>query len=349
VSSHRKVSHPFSRAAKRLRELERIIKDRGGMVPATDDAEVYLTPVAQCFRRITADRGKPLSEDDLADRLAFWCERWAPHITEDRGVDIVRRVLAQGPTLMADDILGAKLRLSYADRQRLKITAIGSYDVDRRARKRLARAKRKERNRLYAAEKRRLSGAVSHSESLSRTRPWEQMGISRAKYYRLPPDQRIETNSSPHPFFVSKGDETVSRSQSNARSSLTPDRIRQTKPPAIAFGTTNQESIELSMVAGEACEAGGGNPDRDRQRKTRFPTAMRLNKEQLEYAREVGFTPAEIENLLGIFRNHSLACRAYSADWDAAWFNFVDRQVQYEDERYWRERERAYRERRRSA
>jgi hypothetical protein len=49
----------FSRARKRLREIERIIKDRHGHVPATDDADRYLGSVANCFRKIAADRGRP--------------------------------------------------------------------------------------------------------------------------------------------------------------------------------------------------------------------------------------------------------------------------------------------------
>jgi hypothetical protein len=184
----RKLRRAFSRPGKRLRELERVIKDRHGIVPDTDDADIYLFPVAQCFWKLIVDKGKNASVDEVMKRFGFWCEKWAPHITPDQGAAIICQVLAGGPKLVGDDALGASLRLSYADRQRLRITTIGSYDIDRKSRTKLQRARRRERNRLRAAEKRRLAGATPRAEyqarSLSRTKPWEQIGICRRTYER---------------------------------------------------------------------------------------------------------------------------------------------------------------------
>ena len=57
-SSHR-YRHRYSRPGHRLRELELIVKYRHhGIVPATDDADLYLAPIAQCFRKILTDNGK---------------------------------------------------------------------------------------------------------------------------------------------------------------------------------------------------------------------------------------------------------------------------------------------------
>jgi hypothetical protein len=49
-----------------------------------------------------------------------------------------------------------------------------------------------------------------------------------------------------------------------------------------------------------------------------------------------------------IYRVHTLAKGSYSADWNAVWFNWVDREVDLANERYERERRRAYFERRAS-
>jgi nucleoid DNA-binding protein len=98
-------------------------------------------------------------------RFGFWLETWAPHVTTDRAADIVRRVLAQRRKLDADDDLGAKLRLSHADRQRLKIRTIGSFDVDRKSRRKLQEVKKRERDRIDAAKRRRAKGAVPRAES----------------------------------------------------------------------------------------------------------------------------------------------------------------------------------------
>jgi hypothetical protein len=189
-----------------LREIERVVNDRHGTVPDTDDADVYLIPVAQCFRKILVDKGKPASVDAVMQRFGFWCERWAPGLSTDQVADIVRGVLAQ-PKLDADDDLGATLRLSYADRQRLGIRTIGSYDVDRKSRTKLARARKQERDRLHAEEIRRAKGAIPRAvyeaRGLSKMKPWEKMGISRATYYRRGANAHaeIETSPSPHSSF----------------------------------------------------------------------------------------------------------------------------------------------------
>jgi hypothetical protein len=325
-----------------LREIERVIKDRHGRVPDTDDADVYLIPVARCFRKILVDKGKIASVGAVLQRFGFWCDTWAPHVTTDQAADIVREVLTQPPKLDFDDDLGARLRLSYADRLRLKITTIGSYDVNRKSRKKRQRARRRERNRLRAAEKRRAKGAMPRAKyeasSLSKTKPWEQMGISRAKYYRLTPDQRNETSASPHPSISSKGDGLVSRSQLNARQSPTTDEIDAAMPPAIASGTP-QSITCLGRVDGAAVV---GNPDADRQRKTKFPTSMKLTKTMKARAIEAHFEPQKIIDMFQMFRDWHLAKGStYSSDWEQVWFDWCDREAHMMVERCHKARARA--------
>ena len=119
--------------------------------------------------------------------------------------------------------------------------------------------------------------------------------------------------------------------------------IAATKPSADAVGPT-PESIGLTVGAGSA---GVGN--HERRFRTRFPTSMRLSNEQRAYAHDAGFDPPRINLMFKMFRLYNFGQRTYSADWERVWFNWVDREVSFETERYYRERRRAYFEWRRQA
>jgi len=82
------------------------------------------------------------------------------------------------------DQLAALLSLTYAERQKLKITTIGACDVSKRGRELLSKQKKRDRDRIRATEKRRMAGAQSRATSLSTTRPWEKDGISRRTWER---------------------------------------------------------------------------------------------------------------------------------------------------------------------
>ncbi|WP_394869383.1 hypothetical protein [Klebsiella pneumoniae] len=67
-----------------------------------------------------------------------------------------------------------------------------------------AQKRRRERDRLRDEERRRAAGQLEReayeANSLSRQKPWEAMGMSRAKWYRLgkpSPQQNSETSPSP--------------------------------------------------------------------------------------------------------------------------------------------------------
>jgi len=85
---------------------------------------------------------------------------------------------------LSADSLARFLGVTYAVRQRLRLTTIGSINVGTQARKEL----RKRRNRLTKESKRRALGmrprAQYEASSLSQTRPWERFGMSRRQWYR---------------------------------------------------------------------------------------------------------------------------------------------------------------------
>jgi len=170
----------------RLCESERLIKGRHGVVPDTDDAALYLVPVAQCLRRLCEQRPGPRAPT-LRDRMQRWALRFAPDVPE-RVLDDAVDAAMQRDVIDKADVIAARWRVSYDERQRFKLRTIGAYDVDKAGRGRRAAARRRERDREHVRAKRRAGGkierAVYLAGSLSAARPWEAEGISRRTWYR---------------------------------------------------------------------------------------------------------------------------------------------------------------------
>jgi hypothetical protein len=192
----------FSRPRLRLSNILGILHIRhGGEVPFTDDVDHYLVPVANCFHAIAADRGRPAEMERL---FAFWCSERAPDVPDAVVAAIAKKELAGPPFLMKDDDVGNLMRVSYAERSRIKGTTLGSYDVDRAGRKKLAKERRKERDRVGAKARRKANGATPREESLSQTEPWKAENISRRTWERRRKKAASagDANSSPHPFSI---------------------------------------------------------------------------------------------------------------------------------------------------
>ena len=183
----RKRAHIYNKTAHRLREIERIIRHRYGVVPDTDDADIVLDQVACCLLHMMWKKTGRNDYAELVDRLNLWCERRAPDTSVGLRRDVARDVLRR-PRLDCADDCAAKLRLSYDERTLLGITTIGSYDIDKRGRAKRRKARKLIRDRERAAIKRAERGAVPRSEylatSLSTTQPWKAEGISRRTWER---------------------------------------------------------------------------------------------------------------------------------------------------------------------
>jgi hypothetical protein len=89
------------------------------------------------------------------------------------------------PRQMKADNLAKWLGVTYVDRQQLGLTRIGAVNIGKRAR----RVLRKRRDRLAKERKRRDRGVKPRAEyeanSSSKSKPWWQLGLSRATWYRL--------------------------------------------------------------------------------------------------------------------------------------------------------------------
>jgi hypothetical protein len=99
-------------------------------------------------------------------------------LTESNAEQIIADAQRRNPIFNAEK-LGMYLRLSDATRTRTGIRTIGAFDVSKRQRTLRRKLKARERQ----ARLRRKRGARPHSQSLSRTKPWEAEGVSRTTWY----------------------------------------------------------------------------------------------------------------------------------------------------------------------
>ena len=110
-------------------------------------------------------------------RVLDWCRRCAPWFL-DRAEALVDGLIKR-PRRYRADPLGQLLNLTSEERDRLKIRTIGAVDLDREQRKQ----RRRERDKKAKQEKRKAAGATPRAQSISQTKPWLALGISRSKWY----------------------------------------------------------------------------------------------------------------------------------------------------------------------
>jgi hypothetical protein len=103
------------------------------------------------------------------------------------------------------DNLARFLGVSYAQRQDLHLTTIGSVNVKKGARKAL----RKRHDRLAKERLRRARGMRPQSESLSATQPWRELGMSRRTWYRRNKQRTGTGTTLSAAIFLSSEDRTV--------------------------------------------------------------------------------------------------------------------------------------------
>jgi hypothetical protein len=109
-AKHNRVYNPTRH---RLREIEKIVRHRHGVVPDTDDADIYLDQAACCLLHMMWNKtGEKPSRRDLLDRLNVWCEGWAPDVSIKLRRDVVRDTLRRPRRDKADEC-AERLRLGW--------------------------------------------------------------------------------------------------------------------------------------------------------------------------------------------------------------------------------------------
>jgi hypothetical protein len=204
---------PPSFPAFRLREIERTIPTR-----TVDQTRAVLAEVAVTYRKIILFRGLDVRPGMVKERLELWLGkmRLSRTFTPDEIAEAIEQA-ERRKRLANPERLAAILGLEYADRQQLAIRTIGSIDKTKLERELLAKERRREKDRIRKAIKRRARGAISRAEylaeSMSHARPWERDGISRRTWERRRNQVATERDAGPstHHLRVSSADTLASK------------------------------------------------------------------------------------------------------------------------------------------
>lgn len=188
----------------RMREIERLFAHRyGERLPDDDSGMEDLVLAANQIAQM---------DGNAEDHILRWAWEWAYWLFDKKDVDPVlfARRIANNPRRYKADTLARLLNLTMSSRTALGITTIGAIDCSKQQRAEL----RRQRKRAYAEARRRASGtkprAQYEAESLSRTKPWERMGMSRSTWYAkgkpmpAPPDAgQVRTQQTEYPLMLS--------------------------------------------------------------------------------------------------------------------------------------------------
>ncbi|MCA1492755.1 hypothetical protein I6F11_17685 [Ensifer sp. NBAIM29] len=188
----RRQEWQYSRELQRIREIEKLIRHRHGSIipdPAgTDDVDT-------CLAYLRAVAFTPRTQD-----LASWSRKWAPWV-DPITLQTIEATGAQRRWMIKADAVARLLSVTMADRTKLGLRTIGACDMSIEDRKKQAKANKRERDRNRQEQKRRAEGredrASYEATSLSRLKPWEAAGMSRAAWYRAQREtglSRIEIN-----------------------------------------------------------------------------------------------------------------------------------------------------------
>lgn len=174
------IAHQYRRprpplADLRLKELQRVLHDHHhGPVLSDDDAgrdDLWLL-----LHHFAAAASEGFELADVAEAIG----KHAPWLPQREAAALAKRVTSRRRYIMGADDLGKRLGLAMAKRTALKITTIGACDVTKAQRAKL----RKHKAMMRERQRRATAGATPRFQSLERTRPWEEEGISRRTWFR---------------------------------------------------------------------------------------------------------------------------------------------------------------------
>jgi hypothetical protein len=191
VSQPRRGRKSFSLDAKRRNEIERLARHVGAA--DTEDFDRYL--IAWYWHN-------PQSTDPLWS-LMYAAGRMGGSITEAEASRITEEASIMRRWRKADT-MARFLGLKYAVRQKLKIWTIGSIDIGKRSRTVLRKRKAAKRQEALRRAKGARPRAEYEANSLSTTKPWEELGMSARTWYRNKQRTRVGTSPCALSFLSSE-------------------------------------------------------------------------------------------------------------------------------------------------
>jgi hypothetical protein len=246
----------FDIAAIRRREIERHAKHMG----AADTEDYWRWLVAWAWHNRT-------SKDQIGA-----LENISEKMGRKLGPSEIDEILDQAKTTRrrcSADALAKFLGVTYACRQRLRITTIGAIDVGERTRKEL----RRRQNRRAHEQRRRANGVRPRAEyrATSRTaiKPWEAAGMSRRTWYRK---RAVSHGTGTQPAVPTLKETENGTSPSAAIPTLTECAENGTSPSAALFHSPADTPVPPERKQGDFRE--GGCPKSTAQ--TASPTSLVL-------------------------------------------------------------------------
>ncbi|WP_156941317.1 hypothetical protein [Mesorhizobium sp. LNJC405B00] len=175
----RRTDWSFSPETLRMREVEKVIRARHhGPIPDPEDTDDRGTCIA--YIRAAA---MSLSGQDMN----AWASIWAPWA----GAEIVHPIIAETSSrrlMMRADGVAGLLGVTMAERTSLNLKTIGACDVSKAERMKIAKERKRERDRSRMADTRKSQGRKDRdtyeAESLSTLKPWEVGGVCRRTWER---------------------------------------------------------------------------------------------------------------------------------------------------------------------
>jgi len=206
---------------------------------------------------------------NAAVRMPKAIELWAPWMGQQEAIQLIddinrtpiRRRKPNGK------VLGERLQVTNAQREQLKLWTIAACDMSEEEAQEWRKAKNRERSR----RRRQLRGAKPQASSTSRAKPWLDLGMSRASWYRRETDSCAELKTTRiYPHFgetdsyeiklIEAEHESVSPEQApppkkgrtvqlaQTMKTNTPTKVQKPKPQRPASGdATDEQRTNLSQ------------------------------------------------------------------------------------------------------
>jgi hypothetical protein len=177
----------------RLAHLRKLLRDRNGPILPDDDAG----------REYLLELLLPISIGPHADiKMPNAIEVWAPWMQKDEATQLIDHInrmpiWERKPTAKT---LGQRLNLTNPDRERLKLWTIAPSDMGEQGMAWWRKHKDKQRKRRL----RQLRGAKSQATSISKSKPWLELGIKRSTWY-----SQYRWTTSSEVKLISSKDKTV--------------------------------------------------------------------------------------------------------------------------------------------
>jgi len=183
-----KLSHDELRRRLRLGDLRKLFRDRcrGSVLPDDDAGREYLKELLLPISlgpNEAVKRSRTIEVWGPTKRMRREIELWAPWMSEDEAQELLNEIelMPMWQRKPMARTLGERLQVPYGERARLQLRTIGPCDMTEKAMELIRKQKKRARMRKLRQKKPRSEYLAA---SLSQTKPWLELGVSRRTWER---------------------------------------------------------------------------------------------------------------------------------------------------------------------